>query len=255
MRRSLIGPYSPKAAKSKKAVSAKVPSTSHEITVKGIRVELLRKEIKNVHLRVYPPDGHVRVSAPTRLPLDSVVGLIEERLEWIQAQRLRVCTGAAPIRFVDGEMHWFGGRAYTLSVIDTPRKERVALVFPGILELHSKSGSTAEERRKLLEDWYREQVRSKAAPFFEKWERILGAEAAEWRVRKMSTRWGTCNVKAKRIWLSLELAKKSDDCLEYVVVHELAHLLEPGHGPRFVAHMDRAISNWRDLKKKLNLLA
>ncbi|MDA8270647.1 MAG: SprT family zinc-dependent metalloprotease [Actinomycetota bacterium] len=252
MRRSLIGWNSHKAAKSSKA-SPKATSASREITVRGIRIELLRKEIKNIHLRVYPPDGRVRVSAPTRLPLDSVVGLIEERLEWIQAQQLRVCSVAVPTRFVDGEIHLFGGRAYNLRVIETLATERVALVFPNILELHSRSGSTSEDRRRLLEGWYREQLRSKAAPFFEKWERILGVEAAEWRVRKMSTRWGSCNVKAKRIWLSLELAKKSDDCLEYVVVHELAHLLEPGHGPRFVAHMDRAISNWRDLKKKLNL--
>lgn len=252
MRSSLIGWNSLKAAKSSKA-SPKVSLASGEITVKGIRIELLRKEIKNVHLRVYPPDGRVRISVPTRLPLDSVVGLIEERLEWIQAQQLRVCTVATPARFVDGEIHLFGGRAYNLSVIDTLAKERVVLVSPNILQLRSRIGSTAEDRRKLLEGWYREQLRSRADPFFEKWERILGVEAAEWRVRKMSTRWGSCNVKAKRIWLSLELAKKSDDCLEYVVVHELAHLLEPGHGPRFVAHMDGAISNWRDLRKKLNL--
>ncbi len=252
MRSSLRGWNSRKAAKSSKA-SRKVSSASGEITVKGIRVELLRKEIKNVHLRVYPPDGRVRVSVPARLPLDSVVGLIEERFEWIQAQQLRVCTVATPARFVDGEIHLFGGRAYNLSVIDTLAKERVVLVSPNILQLHSGIGSTAEDRRKLLEGWYRTQLRSRAEPFFEKWEKILGVEAAEWRVRKMSTRWGSCNVKAKRIWLSLELAKKSDDCLEYVVVHELVHLLEPGHGPRFVAHMDGAISNWRYLRKKLNL--
>ncbi len=243
-------PFS-KAVKSKSA-HGMVPTAPVEITVRGIRVELLRKEIKNLHLRVYPPDGRVRISVPRQFPINSVVDVIEQRIGWIQAQQSRVSGHFLRLSYVDGETHWFSGRPLRLRVTECAEKGKIDIPEPGVIELCIKRASSEEERRRLFESWYREQLRLRAAPLFEEWADVLGVQVGEWRIRKMSTRWGSCNVGEKRIWLSLELAKKSDDCLEYVVVHELAHLIEPGHGPRFVAQMDRTISNWRELKRKLN---
>ena len=243
-----------KPAKAKTADGVRAPAPHVEMTVRGIRVELLRKEIKNLHLRVYPPDGRVRISAPRNLPISSVVEMIEQRIEWIQAQQLRVSGTVKRLEYQDGETHWFGGSPFRLRVIENAGRANVEIAEPGIIELRTRQICSDEERRKLLESWYRGQVRLRAAPMFERWTEVLGVEVREWRIRKMSTRWGSCNVRERRIWLSLDLSRKSDECLEYVVVHELVHLLEPGHGPRFVARMDRAISNWRDLKRKLNAL-
>ncbi|MDA8080877.1 MAG: SprT family zinc-dependent metalloprotease [Actinomycetota bacterium] len=234
--------------------AVRVPAPHVEMNVQGIRIELLRKEIKNLHLRVYPPDGRVRISVPRNLPLSSVVEMIEQRIEWIHAQQLRVSGTVRKLEYLDGETHWFRGSPFRLRVIENAGCASVEITEPGTIELRTRQICSGEERRKLLETWYRGQVRLRAAPMFERWTAVLDVEFREWRVRKMSTRWGSCNVRERRIWLSLDLAKKSDECLEYVVVHELVHLLEPGHGPRFVDQMDRAISNWRDLKRKLNTL-
>ncbi len=244
--------HRPKRSKAVNAMRAPAPLV--EMTVRGIRVELLRKEIKNLHLRVYPPDGRVRISVPKNLPIASVVDMIEQRIEWIQAQQLRVSGSVKKLEYLDGETHWFKGSPFRLRVIENAGKASVEITECGTIVLSTKQICSEEQRRKLLESWYREQVRLRAAPMFERWAEVLGVEFSEWRIRKMSTRWGSCNAREKRIWLGLDLAKKSDECLEYVVVHELVHLLEPGHGPRFVARMDRALSNWRDLKRKLNAL-
>ncbi len=235
-----------------KRESAERQRSVSEITVKGMRVELLRKEIKNLHLRVHPPDGRVSISVPRQLPIRLVVALIEERLEWIRAQQLRLSTSSSPIRFTDGERHLIAGDDYVLRVVECSSHFGARVVAPDILEIRARAGSTIDARGRMLDAFYRSEVLMRAAPFFARWERVLGVQASEWRVRKMSTRWGSCNVAAKRVWLSLELAKKPDDCLEYVVVHELAHLLEAGHGPRFVSCMDKSLPDWRARKRKLN---
>ncbi|TAN27651.1 MAG: M48 family peptidase [Actinomycetota bacterium] len=232
----------------------KAPREPVEIVVKGISIELVRKEIKNLHLRVYPPEGRVRITAPNLLSTDAVVRVVEQRIKWIQAQRLKVAAGAAQPNYEDGEIHWFAGNRCRLSVVGTVGKPTVEYLQPGIIRLGIRRNSTCEDKRRLLEKWYREQMRIRAPILIELWEKRLGVELYEWRIRKMSTRWGSCNVRAKRIWLSLELIKKPNECLEYVVVHEIMHLLEPGHGPKFTARMDLALPNWRDLKRKLNTL-
>ncbi len=229
-----------------------MPPKPVEIVVQGINIELVRKQIKNLHLRVYPPEGRVRVSAPSQLPLAAVVKVVEQRIQWIQAQRLKVAAGAARLSYEDRETHWFAGSRCSLSVVRTAGRPTVEYLQSGVIRLSVKHDSTSEDRRRLLEQWYRGQMQICVPPLIEAWEKRLGIEVSEWRIRRMSTRWGSCNVKARRIWLSLELIKKSHECLEYVVVHELTHLLEPGHGPRFTARMDNALPNWRDLKRELN---
>ncbi|NNN18914.1 MAG: M48 family metallopeptidase [Acidimicrobiaceae bacterium] len=224
-----------------------------ELWVKGIRVEVLRKDIKNLHLRVYPPDGRVRISAPDHFPIDSVLKVIEKRFEWIRSQQLRLGTGPVSLRYDDLETHWFLGNPCVLRVDETTSKPKVDFVDPGTIKLSTKGHSTIQQRQILLQQWYREQLRRQAAPLIQLWAGKLGVEVPELRIRKMSTRWGSCNVRARRVWLSLELAKKSKECLEYVVVHELAHLLEPSHGPGFRSQMNSALPNWRALKRELNV--
>ena len=253
LRSFLTGRQPGKSGKPRES-SYRVPLQPVEIVVQGINIELVRKEIKNLHLRVYPPEGRVRVSAPSQLPIAAVVKVVEQRIQWIQAQRLKVAAGVAHLSYEDREIHWFAGSRCSLSVVGTEGKPTVEYLQPGIIRLSVKHDSTCEDRRRLLEQWYRGQMQIRIPPLIEMWEKKLGVEVSEWRIRRMSTRWGSCNVNARRIWLSLELIKKSKECLEYVVVHELTHLLEPGHGPRFIARMDIALPNWRDLKRELNTL-
>ncbi len=225
---------------------------TEEITINGVRIELLRKEIKNLHLSVLPPDGRVRVSVPMRLPIERVISAIEARFEWILTQRLRLAATAEPELFLDGDFVPLWGVPHVIELVRGNGKAKACVAALGVIELTVGSGSTAEVRRTLVEGLYRQQLKSQAAPLLLKWEYALGVKASELRVRKMTTRWGSCNVAVGRIWLNLELARRPQECLEYVVVHELTHLLEAGHGPRFSAHMDRALPNWRDRKRQLN---
>lgn len=223
-----------------------------ELVVEGIRVEIVRKNIKNVHLRVYPPDGRVRVSVPKTLSSSVLDQIVEKRLDWIRSQQAKVAKLSPDLRFETGEKLQFSGKSFTLSVVPTNGRNGVKLCEPGIIELAVRSGTDSVGRRKVIENWYRAHLMERVQPLMKKWEEILGVSASEWHIKKMTTRWGSCNVLARRIWLSLELAKKSDDYLEYVVIHELVHLIERGHGTKFVALMDSVLPNWRILRKELN---
>lgn len=222
------------------------------VNVRGIEIELVRKDVKNLNLRVYPPDGKVKVSVPWQLSADSVIEVLERRIGWIEKQQRKVSASVEAFRYVDGEKHWFEGRLYELSLARSTGRPRVEIVEPSTVQMVTNGSMGVEKRRKLLEEWYRGKLRLRAGPYFDKWAEILGVSFDEWRIKRMSTRWGSCNVRERRIWLSLELAKKSDECLEYVVVHELTHLLEPGHGPRFVARLDSSLPSWREMKAVLN---
>lgn len=226
----------------------------HEnIFVRGIQIELLRKNIKNVHLRVYPPTGIVRISAPTSLPIDSIERIIERKLSWIREQQSKSVRMQSPPRFVSGERHEFAGASYPLYVFNTSGRPHLVLSENKTFEMNVPVNSTIEQREKLMDAWYRNQLKELASPIFEKWQQILGVTPAQWRIKKMKTRWGSCNVVDARIWLSLELVKKPPHCIEYVIVHELAHLIERGHGKRFVSVMDKHLPNWRKIKRELNL--
>lgn len=232
--------------------NARYPSTS--LTVSGIDVQVVRKPIKNLHLGVYPPDGRVRVSAPMHLSDDNVRLAIISKLGWIRKKQAHFTAQPRQSRreMVSGETHFVFGRRYRLDVVERVGRHEVEIKNNSWLTLYVNPGTTRENRAKALDDWYRALLKERVPPLIEKWQPVMGVDVAEWRVRKMKTRWGTCNIGARRIWLNLELAKKPPECLQYIVVHEMVHLLERYHNDNFRAHMDRFLPQWRLHRDVLN---
>lgn len=224
------------------------------VDVGGTPMEVVRKNIKHLHIGVYPPDGQVRVSAPLRLDDDAVRTAVVSRLGWIRRKQaeFRRQDRQSPREFVTGESHYFEGRRYRLDVRESAGPPLIRLINNTTLALQVRPGSDRRFREAVLHGWYRSQLRACLPALFAKWEARIGVRAAEVRIKKMKTRWGTCNTTARRIWLNLELAKKPAICLECVVVHELVHLVERGHGPRFQKLMDSHMPQWRLHKDTLN---
>ncbi len=226
----------------------------HTIEVDGLTIRVVRKNIKNLHLAVYPPDGHVRVAAPLLLDDEAVRLAVISRLGWIRRQQEKFAQQERQGRreYVSGESHYFLGARYRLNLIEQAGAGRVAVRNRQYLDLCMRPGSTAEQRRRVLDGWYRAYLRGVIPALIQKWEGVLGVRVAEWGIRQMKTRWGTCNIAARRIWINLELAKKPAPCLEYVVVHEMLHLLERRHDAHFRALMDHFLPQWQFLRDELN---
>jgi predicted metal-dependent hydrolase len=223
--------------------------------IDDIEIELIKKNIKNLHLSVLPPDGRVRISAPKDLNDESVTLFAISRLSWIKRQRavFRKQERQSKRDFVSGESHYFLGQRYLLNVIYTDKRKQGAEVRnKTYLDLFVRSNATKEQRQKVMREWYRSELKALIPPLMKKWEPIIGVKVESWGVRLMKTRWGSCNTSAKRIWLNLELAKKTPACIEYIVVHEMTHLLERLHNDEFIIYMDRFLSNWRSTKAELN---
>jgi predicted metal-dependent hydrolase len=231
-----------------------VNTESRQLTVNSIDVEVIRKDIKNLHLGVYPPNGRVRVAVPLAVSDDAVRLAVVDKLGWIKRQQAKFAAQPRQSRreMVSGESHYVLGQRYRLRVIEHPGAGKVVLRNKATLELHVRPETTAEQREQVLQKWYRQQLKGLIPPLLEKWGPLLGVEPADWGIKKMKTRWGACNIKARRIWLNLELAKKPVQCLEYIVVHELMHLLERHHNDRFMTLMDQHLSNWRVYRDELN---
>lgn len=215
---------------------------------------MVRKDIRNLHLGVYPPGGRVRVAAPLAVSEDTVRLAVIGKLGWIRRQQARFAAQPRQSRreMVTGESHYYLGRRYRLRVSEAPGPGRVLLRNRATLELHVRPGLGTREREAVLERWYRERLRDLATPIIQRWERVLGVAVASWGTRRMKTRWGGCNPAARRIWLNLELAKKPPRCLEYLVAHELAHFPERHHDQRFTALLDRHLPTWRRCRQELN---
>lgn len=230
-------------------------NTEHrQIVVGGVQVQIVRKAIKNLHLGVYPPQGRVRVAAPLAVT-DEVVRLaVAGKLGWIKRQQARFKDQPrqSEREMVSGESHYFLGRRYRLRVIPHDGAARVRLRNKSTLELEVRPETNAQQRDRVLQQWYRQQLKRRLPALLEKWQPLLGVSVAEWGIKKMKTRWGTCNVEARRVWLNLELAKKPVRCLEYILVHELAHLIERHHNDRFVSLMNKHLPQWRLHRQELN---
>lgn len=224
------------------------------IKIQGVTVEIVRKNIKNLHVAVYPPDGKVRVSAPLRLSDDDVRLAVISRLDWIRRQRagFQAQERQSAREMISGESHFVEGRRYRLDVIEHNGPPAVYLRNNRILELRVRPGTKRDKREEILHSWYRMRLKEKIPALIAKWEPVIGVTVSEWGVKKMKTRWGTCTTEARRIWINLELAKKSPRCLEYIVVHEMVHLLERHHNDRFLALMDKFLPNWRLIREELN---
>ena len=227
---------------------------SVQIRVSGLAVQIVRKDIRNLHLGVYPPNGRVRVAAPLSVSDDAARLAVIGKLGWIKKQQAKFAAQPRQTEreMVSGESHYYLGRRYRLRVVERDGPSRVVLRNRTTLELQVRSDYEAEEREQVLRRWYRQRLRELAPPLLTKWESILGVREAAVGIRKMKTKWGACNVNARRIWLNLELAKKPVPCIEYLIVHELTHLIERHHDDRFVSLMDRHLPQWRHHRKALN---
>lgn len=227
---------------------------TRRITVSGIAVEVVRKDIKNLHLGVYPPNGRVRVAAPLVVSDEAVRLAVIDKLAWIRRQKARFAEQPrqSEREMVNGESHYFLGRRYRLRVHEHEAPARVALRGVASLDLFVRPGSSVEQREAVLLRWHREQLKALIPPLLEKWQPVLGVQIAAWGIKKMKTKWGSCNVDARRVWFNLELAKKSSQCLEYIVVHELVHLLERHHNERFTKLMDSFLPPWRQYRDMLS---
>ncbi|QDV85588.1 M48 family metallopeptidase [Planctomycetes bacterium TBK1r] len=226
-----------------------------QINLGEFDADVIFKDIKNVHLSVYPPEGRVRVSAPTRMDLDTIRVFAISRLPWIKQQRQKFRDQAreTPREYLDRESHYVWGTRYLLTCIDADGPPRVELAGSK-LKLFARSDCDEEERQEILATWYRGQVREASAPLIAKWEQTLGVQVEKLFVRKMKTRWGSCNSQRQTIRLNTELAKKPVECLEYIVLHELLHLIEPTHNAKFQLLMKQHMPNWELRRDALNRL-
>lgn len=226
----------------------------HIITVSGVRVQVVRKAIKNLHLGVYPPAGRVRVAAPLATPDNAVRLAVIGKLGWIKRQRAKFegQSRQSEREMVNGESHYFMGRRYRLRLVLRPGPPAVLLRNNTTLELYARPEHGAGNRERVLQRWYRDHMRQQVPPLLAKWEKIMDVRASAWGIKKMKTKWGACNHDTGRIWLNLELAKKPIGCLEYLIVHELVHLIERRHGDRFISLMDEYLPNWRFHRQALN---
>lgn len=220
-----------------------------------VHIDVLRRDIKNVHLSVHPPAGRVRIAAPRHLSDDAIRAFAIRKLGWIRRQRaaLQEQERETPREFLDRESHFVWGRRLLLRVVEAEAAPRVELT-PRRLALHVRPGTPTPKRAQLMEEWYRLQVRAAVPPLVSRWASAVGVPVPRVFVQRMKTRWGSCNPRLGTIRLNTELARKPPECLEYLVVHELAHLREPTHGPRFVALMDRLLPSWPVVRERLNRL-
>lgn len=225
------------------------------IQLGNIDIEVVLKDIKNVHLSVYPPNGRVRIAAPIHLDMDTIRIYSISKLAWIKKQqaKLKKQKREAPRLFINRESHYFKGKRYMLKIVSTTGKHQVILKARSI-EMHIHPDTTTENRQKLMDDFCRTHLKAITATLIKKWEDLLNVQVKAFGVKRMTTKWGTCNEKAGRIWLNLELAKKPIEYIEYVVLHEMVHLKERKHNEKFVAYLDKHMPNWRHLKAELNRL-
>jgi predicted metal-dependent hydrolase len=229
-------------------------ATDRRIDVSGIAVEVVRKDIKNLHLAVYPPHGRVRVAVPLRTTDETVRLAVISRLGWIRRQQesLEKQERQSAREMVTGESHFVQGRRYRLNVVEQDAPAAVTIRGSRTLQLSVRPGMDLEKRYDVMQRWYRQLIREQIPELLAKWEPVIGVEVAACGIKRMKTKWGTCNIAERRIWLNLELAKKPPACLEYILVHEMVHLLERHHNDRFRTYMDSFLPQWRLQREILN---
>ncbi len=222
------------------------------IELENVAIDIIRKNIKNIYLRIYYESGKIKISAPKKMDISSIRNFAFSKLDWIKKHREEF-KRKAPKKYLTGESHYFNGIKYFLKIIEYNSINKVILKENEI-ELYIKPNTTIEKRQRILDEWYRLELKSVVPDIIKKWENKIGVTSNEFGIKKMKTKWGSCNVNAKRIWVNLELSKKKRECLEYVIVHELTHLLERKHNKKFISFMDKFMPEWKVYKEGLNNL-
>lgn len=225
------------------------------IELGDISVEVIKKDIRNVHLSVYPPAGRVRISAPLRMDKDTIRVFAIARLGWIRRQqrKLREQERESEREYLNRESHYVWGKRYLLRVVERDAAPSVEQKH-SVLVLNVRPGASDAKKQEVLERFYREQIRKNLPRLIAKWERVIGVNVRDFYVQRMKTKWGSCSVPARTIRLNSELAKKPRECLEYIVVHEMVHLLERTHNRRFMSLMEQFMPRWQSHRELLNRL-
>lgn len=228
----------------------------HQIEVSNFSIDVIRKSIKNMHLSVYPPTGRVRIAAPLNVDDEAVKLFAISKLSWIKKnqRKFEMQDRQMPRIFEQRESHYFEGKRYLLRVTEQNAPPRVEIKTKTYIDLFIRPNATVEQRQNCINEWYRKQLKNQIPQLIEKWEPIIGVSVSDWGVKQMKTKWGTCNIEQKRIWINLELAKKPYNCLEYIIVHEMIHLIERHHNDNFLAHLDKNLPKWKLYKDELNRL-
>jgi predicted metal-dependent hydrolase len=231
-------------------------STSSTISISNIQIEVIQKDIKNMHLAVYPPTGRIRLAAPLKTDAEvmrlfaiSKIGWIKKHIKNFQEQPREGVR-----EFSSGESHYYMGKRYLLKVTEANGLPSVTIKGVKNIQLNVRPNTSLEAKATILKEWYRKELKKQLPELIDKWEKIIGVKCNSWGVKHMRTKWGACNIEAKRIWINLELAKKPQICLEYIIVHELVHLLERNHNDRFVSLMNKFMPKWRMHRDELNRL-
>lgn len=226
---------------------------NNTITVSGIEVLIERKDIKNLHLAVYPPYGMVRVAVPEHITDDNVRLAVISKLNWIKKQKsnFKEQPRQSKREMLSGETHYFFGKRYRLEIIKESPKNKLEISNNKIF-LYLKNELNQEKKELLINKWYREELKKHLTILIEKWEAIIGIKVNSWGIRKMKTKWGSCNIEKKHILINSELAKKPFECIEYIVVHEMVHFLERHHNDNFKFYMDKFFHNWKISRDLLN---
>lgn len=224
-----------------------------QIVLGDITIDVTQKDVKNIHLSVYPPNGTVKIAAPERMNLDTIRVFALNKLKWIRKQQesFKNQERESPREYIEKESHYFLGKRYLLKIKELNAAPQVELKHSSII-LQVRPNTSIEKREEVIEKWYRSQLKAIVPEIISKWEKVIGVKSNEFGIKKMRTKWGTCNTEAKRIWLNLELAKKPKECIEFIVVHELVHLLERSHNERFVGYMNKFMPKWRFYRDELN---
>ncbi len=209
-----------------------------------------------MHLSVYPPTGRVRIAAPLNVDDEAVKLFAISKLAWIKKnqRKFEMQDRQMPRVFEQRESHYFEGKRYLLRITEQNAPPRVEIKTKIFIDLFIRPNATIEQRQNCINEWYRKQLKNKIPQLIKKWEPIIGVTVSDWGVKQMKTKWGTCNIEQKRIWINLELAKKPYNCLEYIIVHEMIHLIERHHNDNFLAHLDKYLPKWKLYKDELNRL-
>ena len=226
----------------------------YHIEVSGIDVDVIKKDIKNIHLAVYPPTGRVRLSSPLEMKRESLRLFVISKLGWIKKhiRNMNSQIREPERQYIQGESHWVEGQRYLLNIIEKEAAPKVTIRNKKYIDLYVRPGSDKAKKEEVMREWYRDRMKAQIPDLISKWEDKLDVEVKDWGVKLMKTKWGSCSIDNQRIWLNLELAKKPKHCLDYVVLHEMVHLKERHHNDRFKALLDKHMPGWQSVREELN---
>jgi len=225
----------------------------HQIKLENITIEVITKNIKNINLAILPPQGRVRISAPKKMNIQAIKIFAISKIAWIKKhqEKMQKQPQESKKEYCNEESHYFFGTKYLLKIEQSSKKSQIEIRGNFLILNLGKMENNKKNRQFILQEWYRRQLKEKAAEIIKEWEEKTNLKVASFFIRNMKTRWGSCNPQSKKIMLNLELAKKPLNCLIYVIVHEIVHLLERRHNKLFFAYLDQFLPNWKCYKEQL----